>query len=833
MDSEGIPLQEYSPRSDAPATGMSIPLQQPSGKSLARRRPQRWRNKRLLRWVAALTDLTLRDFAFLATSLSAFAAVFSAVALYQDSADRSALLTQPIRFVYRHSCYYLAYMLVPFMCCLLYWYSLGRMPHLTQRALETNVNDAELTLKASLEQAGSCVNAAEVVQALILASLFFFLDLILVEIGHGTYATATDVILVCVKAVGALVVGCVFLPRTRSGLMCHELAACKQDVQQQYLGHELMERVRHRAWIAGRRATVSLALTLACGMSALITVATTHPVDLVLMQPTSAVAMAGACNISQSFVETQCLPYARYQIGLLPEAFHFCSCECIPHDGWQILTNNCSSYAEPNFLGVYAGVGAACQAVGSFVPTLGPLNSAIWLSLNVVFGLLLSDVLVLSESRTKAWVKSVRAFSIVLFALNFTVCCPIYLTVLLAPTDKCFTGRDAGLISSLFIDSKNWNSSAPITEVNTYAVVLAILLLVASSQLTRGQGLLIVLRGANGKARPLAELCERSLRAITPGPPSTAYSKFVTVPAAITVGRPEDAALGLNNYMRVGDDEVARRRLDGIDAVQREFDEHGTESDRECLRYCRYERAGSSPKLFPNSPYPRDCDASGVLPERCISDDQGTRGMTLAEFMQHPSSRRARLTEAQVLALRVYTTAAFELLNSPLRDLTRREPHGFPVTLTLIKEAIGKLRAVEAPTVSGERAFDLFRGMRNVVTTDEFILQGGTELSPMSTTSELSVALQYCGEENGLLFVLHTDSFMARGADIAYLSCFPNEAEYLFPPLTYLRPTGKAEVLNLDEIMTLRTRGGVVIRRSDVQGLGKIKVVEVVPHFNA
>ena len=31
---------------------------------------------------------------------------------------------------------------------------------------------------------------------------------------------------------------------------------------------------------------------------------------------------------------------------------------------------------------------------------------------------------------------------------------------------------------------------------------------------------------------------------------------------------------------------------------------------------------------------------------------------------------------------------------------------------------------------------------------------------------------------------------MDRGADLQYLSAFPAEAEVLFPPLTFLRPTG-------------------------------------------
>ena len=32
-----------------------------------------------------------------------------------------------------------------------------------------------------------------------------------------------------------------------------------------------------------------------------------------------------------------------------------------------------------------------------------------------------------------------------------------------------------------------------------------------------------------------------------------------------------------------------------------------------------------------------------------------------------------------------------------------------------------------------------------------------------------------------------------RGADVAWLSAFPGEKEVLFPPLTYLSPTGRTQ----------------------------------------
>lgn len=82
----------------------------------------------------------------------------------------------------------------------------------------------------------------------------------------------------------------------------------------------------------------------------------------------------------------------------------------------------------------------------------------------------------------------------------------------------------------------------------------------------------------------------------------------------------------------------------------------------------------------------------------------------------------------------------------------------------------------------------------------------------MSTTTSLEVAVQYAaGAQSSLIFKLRTDSFMQRGASIGFLSAFPAEEEVLYPPLTYLKPTGKTRT---------------------VVGKGRFfTVVEVVPQF--
>ena len=282
-------------------------------------------------------------------------------------------------------------------------------------------------------------------------------------------------------------------------------------------------------------------------------------------------------------------------------------------------------------------------------------------------------------------------------------------------------------------------------------------------------------------------------------------SRFET--KELVFGRPEDAALGVLHFMC-----VTRNGLpmaEGTKAIQREIAEHGTPEDQECLDYILHAPAGSSDLLFSNSPHPRDCDENGVRKDRRTESGEGMR---LQDFVEHPSSKAAHLEEAHVVALRLYTTVAYRSLNEPLRDkerFERSEPHRLPVTVAFVDQAIRQLRANEAPGHRGheheslsESRF-LYRGLRNVAVPEQFMEQGGSELGLMSTTSSLRVAMLYCASRACVLLRLCTQSFMERGADIAYLSTFPAEDEVLYPPLTYLQPTGEVEKVQPDNNSTL------------------------------
>ena len=73
----------------------------------------------------------------------------------------------------------------------------------------------------------------------------------------------------------------------------------------------------------------------------------------------------------------------------------------------------------------------------------------------------------------------------------------------------------------------------------------------------------------------------------------------------------------------------------------------------------------------------------------------------------------------------------------------------------------------------------------------DFMSEGGTEFAPMSTTAQLWIALKYSrGGKVATLLWLRSKNFMDRGVDISWLSAFPHEKEYLYAPLTFLKPIG-------------------------------------------
>jgi hypothetical protein len=199
--------------------------------------------------------------------------------------------------------------------------------------------------------------------------------------------------------------------------------------------------------------------------------------------------------------------------------------------------------------------------------------------------------------------------------------------------------------------------------------------------------------------------------------------------------------------------------------------------------------------------------------------DKERENVSLDSFVNHSNALTAKLTKAEVVALRLYTTLAYLNINNPLRSEERQkcsEPCPLPATTRFAYEATRKLRAVNSCTCKN---MVLWRGMRDLSVSDYFLANGGTELGFMSTTRRLEVAVRYSlsrveEDQTLLLFKILVPTFVSSGAELGWVSAFPDEDEVLFPPLTFLQPTGRVDSL---EAQRGSSRVGIT-------------VVEVVPH---
>jgi hypothetical protein len=244
------------------------------------------------------------------------------------------------------------------------------------------------------------------------------------------------------------------------------------------------------------------------------------------------------------------------------------------------------------------------------------------------------------------------------------------------------------------------------------------------------------------------------------------------------VGRPKFAALGLNFTLGITDLEAFRIASDGVRAIREEFQKYGGDEDKEILRYILDEKAKEQ----------EDPMSYGGTAVR----DKGRTGWTLSDFVCNENAFKAKLTTAHVAALRIYSSRLFNRVNGPLREGIK--PHPFAATTLLTSIALRKLRVMN--TAGPTEAVELWRGMRDLQVTDEFMSKGGTELACMSTSTSVDVVAEYAKSKQPLLFRLQTDDFLNRGADISWVSFYPSEKEILYPPLTYLRPVSRKKIEN-------------------------------------
>jgi hypothetical protein len=174
-------------------------------------------------------------------------------------------------------------------------------------------------------------------------------------------------------------------------------------------------------------------------------------------------------------------------------------------------------------------------------------------------------------------------------------------------------------------------------------------------------------------------------------------------------------------------------------------------------------------------------------------------GMRLDDFMKLKQAVETKLTRDHLLALRFYTSHSFTAINLALRDSDRETQHPLAAITMNVQDGIKQLRGLDAKGNSATAEINLWRGFTDMQVSQGFKAKGGSEFAPMSTTTDPEVAVGYAvrkGMTNGsLLMKLKTSNNMQRGAELTWLSVFPGEAETLFPPLTFLQPTGKEQTM--------------------------------------
>ena len=131
----------------------------------------------------------------------------------------------------------------------------------------------------------------------------------------------------------------------------------------------------------------------------------------------------------------------------------------------------------------------------------------------------------------------------------------------------------------------------------------------------------------------------------------------------------------------------------------------------------------------------------------------------------------------------------------------------------VLDEALKKMRKVEVRQNPEEynKTLHLWRGMKDKdLDLDKCKRMGGTELALMtlmSTTASRPVAEAFAaGDKGGILFHSLWKGH-SKGVSIAFLSLYPKEEEYLYPPLTHLTfdensqdedPSSRIKVINVE-----------------------------------
>jgi uncharacterized membrane protein YgcG len=214
--------------------------------------------------------------------------------------------------------------------------------------------------------------------------------------------------------------------------------------------------------------------------------------------------------------------------------------------------------------------------------------------------------------------------------------------------------------------------------------------------------------------------------------------------------------------------------------IVRDVVEHGGSNDKFNLWYLLFCAAVAQPEY--NKRGERKADVF----------DDGHAGFRLADFTRLTNDRleragsKNRVTDAGVLALRLYSVSTFGPMNKALRDKGAGRPAGgelrFRVCIQSARKCLLKMAAIPRPHA------DTFRGVTGYL-AEEFESNAiGMDFAFISATTEREVAGKFIGDvAKSVLFEIAYISG-CPGVDISELSVYPGQKEVLFPPCTGLSP---------------------------------------------
>ena len=111
------------------------------------------------------------------------------------------------------------------------------------------------------------------------------------------------------------------------------------------------------------------------------------------------------------------------------------------------------------------------------------------------------------------------------------------------------------------------------------------------------------------------------------------------------------------------------------------------------------------------------------------------------------------------------------------------------MTVAHIQDGIKKLRQHSPFCRTGQQTETLYRGYANMGLDSSLGKRGGTEYGVMSVTKDIATATQFALSRGCIVMKIKVSDALSYGADITWLSCYPEQREVVYPPLTFLKPT--------------------------------------------